>query len=401
VTFRPPALCGPAGTPSPGWLLAALILVSVGLLGCANPNLPDGHGTPQPGDEFRELYERHLPYYVPVALAELAPGPRSRALLARDELRLSFRSDSEWAEWNRPRTPVSHGISLARRDGAVTVAGVLDVRAAKLIIPGARLLSVDGKIVVGMDAVDIYSGPLARAGVRSVRVTVLNPDGNVVTADLRAGRWRAETAPDARTVEGKARKTFGYIRIPALRPGEMAAQCKALVDKGIAGLILDCRDCRGGLVGIAAEAASVFVPAGAPLFQIRQRTQDGTKTREVVAEAGTARLVIPIALLVNEGTASGSELLAAALTDAGVGVAVGTRTFGSGLIRSMRRVEELGGYLLVPVGEYLRSTGEPLFPTGIEPELKIACERENLCFLGSTPKNDLQLQAAVEYLETR
>jgi C-terminal processing protease CtpA/Prc len=316
-------------------------------------------------------------------------------MLCGGDMQPSFASDREWERPDRPAVG-RPAIGLVRRAGLPTILWSANADIGKRIVPGSTLLAVDGKRVIEKDPIDIVSRYLVPLRGRSVRLTVLGPKAQVATVDVPAANARTPALLCARTMSAYGSK-LGYIRAPVFQPGEFATRCRSFVQESVAGLVLDLRDCPGWLEGMVADAAYPLVPEGTQLCIVRTWSEQGIAERRVVAKPGSSKLAIPAVLLVNEGTAGGAEILAAALIDNGV-PAIGQRTFGRGLIRLTRRVEDLGGYLSVLKGEYLRATGKPIFPDGVAPQRQVNMDRAALVYFGGSPAEDAQLQAALRYL---
>lgn len=380
------------------WIGRCLNVIAIGLLFCSisTAGSAPNRQTDRPGvEDFRAVYKKHLAWYVPEAFKKLAPGPLARAMLCGGDMQPSFISDEEWEELSREKCR-RIGVSLKNLAGLPTIVGVSDTDASKLVSPGAVLLAVDGERILGKDWIDIQSNHLVPAGNRS-RLTILSPNAEVLEIEIAAGGPRRPIPPVARAITVQGGKV-GYLRIPVMQPGQLTSQCHAVLGKGITGLVLDLRDCQGWLEAMVVDAAASLVPEGRPLYIARTKIERGVTDRRMVAKPGSSALPIPIVLLINEGTAGGAEILAAALIDNGTW-AIGHTTFGSGLIRLIRRVDALGGYLSVLKGEYLRVTGDPLFPKGVVPQRQVEMDRAKLFYLTNDAARDAQLQAALSYLK--
>lgn len=159
---------------------------------------------------------------------------------------------------------------------------------------------------------------------------------------------------------------IGYINIKTFNNDNVSQEVKeayeALKAQGLDGLVLDLRNNGGGLLNEAVCVAGMFVPPGT-IVTVKER---GRPTRRIKHDG----LPDPIALavLTNEGTASGSEIVAAAIQDRGTGVVVGTHTFGKGLIQTIYRLD--GDYALkITTGEYLTPAGRSIHGIGVIPDV--------------------------------
>jgi carboxyl-terminal processing protease len=164
--------------------------------------------------------------------------------------------------------------------------------------------------------------------------------------------------------EGRA---VGYIhlrRFNAQSASELAAALRALGDEGARSYLLDLRGNPGGYLEQAIEVTSLFVSEGA-VVQIEDRA--GTAVEEVDGNAVTDK---PLVLLVNQGSASASELVAAALRDHGRATIVGESTYGKGTVQHIRKLS-WGGALKYTIAHYKSPHGTPLDGIGVEPDLPV------------------------------
>jgi C-terminal peptidase prc len=131
------------------------------------------------------------------------------------------------------------------------------------------------------------------------------------------------------------------------------------------GLVLDLRDNRGGLVSEGLEVARLFLGGGAPIVL----TQSRAMSADVPRAAGPPLSSAPLAVLVDDHTASASEILAGALKDNCRAVLVGKQTYGKGLIQSVYELSN-GSGLVVTVGRYLTPARVDIAREGIKPNFK-------------------------------
>ena len=161
---------------------------------------------------------------------------------------------------------------------------------------------------------------------------------------------------------------LGYIRLFGFANGagdQVRDDVKELQDRGARGIILDLRDNGGGLFSEGVNVASVFIESG-EVVTYKQRSQD-----EVVYEAeGNAFEDIPLVVLVNEGTASASEIVTGALKDRERAIVVGVTTYGKGVVQEVQPLSDSSAFKLT-IGAYFAPGGEQIDGKGIEPHVKI------------------------------
>jgi carboxyl-terminal processing protease len=186
---------------------------------------------------------------------------------------------------------------------------------------------------------------------------------------------------------------IGYIRLSQFSANaaqEMAAAVTDLDKKGARAYILDLRNNPGGLLQAGIEIARLWLDEGAIVY-----TANRQGTLDSFTAAGAALTDAPLAVLVNQGTASSSEILAGALQDNGRAVLVGEKTFGKGLIQSLFELPD-GAGLAVTVAKYETPSHRDIHKQGIAPDLSVAQERLTYQEIGT--EADLQYKAAVQFL---
>jgi carboxyl-terminal processing protease len=164
--------------------------------------------------------------------------------------------------------------------------------------------------------------------------------------------------------------------------------------EGMKGIVLDLRNNGGGLLGTALEVASHIVPKG-PIVHIVD------KNRTQTYEAPGGNLNIPLAVLINKGSASASEIVSGAIKDTKVGVLVGETTFGKGLVQTVFPLNG-GAAVKLTTAKYLTPNKKDINVTGIEPNVKVEVPaelRQEIMLTSPNVEKDPQLQKAIEILQ--
>lgn len=185
---------------------------------------------------------------------------------------------------------------------------------------------------------------------------------------------------------------IGYLRLSMFASNSdeaMAEELQNLEQQGIAGLILDLRDNPGGDLGSAINIAKFFVPAGPIVHTV---TRGGVT--EIYEATGEPAFTAPVVILINEGSASASEVLAGALKDTGTAVLIGEKSFGKGIVQSVIPLPS-GDGLKITSSKYLTPKKIDIHEKGIEPDLLVVQEES----VFENPANDLQLQKAIKVLK--
>ncbi|EKQ68445.1 C-terminal processing peptidase-2 [Leptolyngbyaceae cyanobacterium JSC-12] len=226
------------------------------------------------------------------------------------------------------------------------------------------ILKIDDKSTEGMDvnkAVTLIRGPVGT----QVKLTIQRGDKQI---DYVIKRAKIEIHPvrvsEQQTPQGKV----GYIRLvqfSANAPADMQKAIEKLEKQQVAGYILDLRGNPGGLLYTSVDIARMWLQKGAIVSTVnRQGEQDRERAN------GRALTNKPLVILVDGGSASASEILSGALQDNRRAVLVGTKTFGKGLVQSVRSVGDNCG-LAVTIAKYLTPSGRDINKHGINPDISV------------------------------
>ena len=168
---------------------------------------------------------------------------------------------------------------------------------------------------------------------------------------------------------------IGYIKLTNFTSSSTMLYTRALNglrSDGARGIILDVRNNPGGYLGAALSVASPFIKEGGNLVHIQSRA-DGDNTYYSTSKA----LGIPLVVLVNKGSASGSEIVAGAIQDHGAGTLVGTTTFGKATVQHMHELPN-GGAVKITTSQYLTPNRRQINGVGIEPDVVVEDPEEQL-----------------------
>ena len=191
-------------------------------------------------------------------------------------------------------------------------------------------------------------------------------------------------------------KKTGYIEITEFK-GVTFEQYKEtferLKEQGMERLVIDLRDNPGGLLTSVCDVLGWILPEGLIVY-----TEDkyGNKMEETCD--GKHPLDMPLAVLVNEGSASASEIFAGAVQDYEVGTIVGTTTFGKGVVQALYPMSD-GNAVKLTVSKYYTPKGKNIHGEGISPDIKVKLNPELFNQTELTREEDNQLQTAVQSLE--
>ena len=246
---------------------------------------------------------------------------------------------------------------------------------------GDKIVQVDGKKTAGMQLEDVVAMIRGTQGTE-VELVLDDNKGNertvrVVRGDIKIKSVAGEMLPDSR---------IGYIRIAIFNEntsGEFAKKYQELEEQGMQALLLDLRQNPGGILGESVRVAQYLVPKG-PIVSVIDR--EGRKYTE---ESYLEQVKYPLAVLVDHGSASASEIVAGAVQDTKSGKLFGTRTFGKGSVQTVYRLPQNTG-LKLTTAKYYTPSGRSINGTGITPDEVVE--------LPEQPTKDIQLETAENYL---
>lgn len=164
--------------------------------------------------------------------------------------------------------------------------------------------------------------------------------------------------------------SIGYIMIPSFASTTYTLVSQALTsltDQGMESLVIDLRNNSGGTVDTACLVANFFTDTGDTVLNIEYKEGSGRNDTRLVSSDQTRKYRIPLALLVDGGTASASEILAAALQDNGKATIIGTQTFGKGIMQDIFPWAD--GYVRYTSSHYLTPDGNDIHEVGITPDI--------------------------------
>lgn len=253
----------------------------------------------------------------------------------------------------------------AAQDGQVYVGSVQPGTPAEAagILAGDRLVSISGEPV--REKLSDVAGQLR--GDAGTKVTlVVERDGEESTIPV----VRADVASDDVTVS-RLKSGVQVVRVSEFTRGVGSAVRKAvspatLSQQAPEGVVLDLRGNPGGLLTEAVEVASAFLEGGTVVSYEKR----GEPVRHLDA-VGDGNTTVPVVVLVDEGTASAAEVVAAALQDRNRAVIVGGRTYGKGSVQEPRQLSN-GSAIELTVGRYLTPSGRSLDGVGIEPDVVVS-----------------------------
>jgi carboxyl-terminal processing protease len=257
---------------------------------------------------------------------------------------------------------------------------------------GDVVLTVDGESTIGWsvgEAVRAIRGPQGT----EVTLGVLHENGESEDITITRGVITVPTvfSHDVEDADGNLVNDIAYVELQQMTDeavGDLEDMLQEIEDKGYKGLILDLRRNPGGGLGATVEIADLFLDSGVIIIQV---DRDGNETVEKAA-GGDVGEEIPLVLLVGSGSASGAEVLAAAVRDNDRAVLIGSTTFGKGSVNHLRELSD-GGALYITIARWLTPNGEQIEGIGLQPDIEVVPTDEDIEL-----DRDVQLFAAIDYL---
>ncbi|HEX3467917.1 MAG TPA: S41 family peptidase [Candidatus Elarobacter sp.] len=191
---------------------------------------------------------------------------------------------------------------------------------------------------------------------------------------------------------------IGYVDLSvfgATTAQELSAALSRLDSKGAKAYVLDLRRNGGGYLNAAVDVSSKFIATG-PIVSVQSRAGADT---EYDAE-NTAIPPRPLAVLVDQYTASASEITAGAIQDSGVGTLVGTKTFGKGVVQTIFPMRD-GSAIKITTARYFTPKGRDINSIGIQPDIESTLPKDLSGIKFRDPNSDPQLIAAIRFLDSK
>ena len=254
------------------------------------------------------------------------------------------------------------------------------------------ILSIDNVSTKGLNIEDAVKLIRGRRGTK-VKLEILR-NGNSFYKSLLRERIELKSVT-SKINETKDGLLIGYVRIKQFNANasrEMKDTLKDLEIKKVSGYVLDLRSNPGGLLESSIDISRQFIDKG---IIVSTLSKDGL--RETKRGNGKALTKKPLIVLVNEGSASASEIVSGAIRDNNRGKLVGKKTFGKGLVQSMRTLVD-GSGLTVTVAKYLTPNGTDINKFGITPDIEVKMNSNPILQREIGTKRDRQYRAGEKEL---
>jgi carboxyl-terminal processing protease len=315
--------------------------------------------------DVKELLSRY--YYGDINEDILVEGAIKGMTSALNDPYTVFMNPKEFQDFSTQTEGayVGLGIQVGVKNDRITVIAPFDDSPAEKagILPGDAIIRVNGKEVTGKDMELAVSMMKGKKG-ETVNLSMYRENKGVFDLSVK----RAEIIMV--TVKGEMLDNkLGYIQLSMFDEHtgkDFNKKLSELKAKGMKGLILDLRDNPGGLLTSCIDVTSNFVEQN----KVITSTKDKYNNEKPYNSKGGLAIGMPLVVLINEGTASASEILSGTVRDYKLGSLVGTTTFGKGVVQTILDIKD-GTALKVTISKYFTPNGENIHKVGIKPDVEV------------------------------
>ena len=273
------------------------------------------------------------------------------------------------------------GIEVSMKNGLPTVITAMeDTPAAKAgILSGDQILRINGISTERMDlqdAINVLRGP---AGAK-ITFTLLRPSTKEIKEyTLQRAEIKIQSVKGARLIDPELTGPFkiGYIRLVQFNEptsDELSKALDELQKQGMQALVLDLRNNPGGLLNSAVDVCAQFLPPNTKVVSTQGRVASQQHDYST-SGAQKERQSFPMVVLINEGSASGAEIVAGALKDLHRAVLVGETTFGKGSVQNVLQLPD-GSAVRFTTAKYYTPSKQVIQGNGVTPNIRVAMTAE-------------------------
>src|SRR6267154_2437814 len=298
------------------------------------------------------------------------------------------------------------GIEVSTKNGVLTVVTPMeDTPAAKAgILAGDQILKINGTPTEKLElqqAVNLLRGKPEQKAT----LTILRPSSKEVKDYvLERAEVKVQSVKNAHLIDKELTGAFkvGYVRVVQFNEPtaeELAKTLDELQKQGMQALVLDLRNNPGGLLNSAVDVCAQFLPPGTKVVSTQGRV--ASQQHEYATSASTReRPRFPLAVLVNEGSASGSEIVAGAMKDLNRAVLVGETTFGKGSVQNVVQLPD-GSALRFTTAKYYTPSKQVIHGAGVVPNIRVPMTAEQERALFASRNDNLKPEEEKNLIKTK
>ncbi|MGE6610416.1 S41 family peptidase [Peribacillus sp. NPDC076916] len=327
---------------------------------------PDKHS------EFEKLYSTYDTikdnYYEEIDQDKLVDGAINGMIKALDDPYSAYMDKKEASSFHESISSSFEGIGaeIQEQDGQIMVVSPIKGSPAEKagVKPNDIILSVDGKSVEGLSSSEAV---LKIRGKKGTKVNLsISRAGEPEPMELTIKR---DTIPIETVYAEMLDDGVAKIQVTSFSEHtvqELKTALEEMSKKDMKGLVLDLRGNPGGLLDQAIEMASLFIPNGKVVLQVEERS--GKK--EVYKSKNDGELKIPVVVLIDDGSASASEIVAAAVSESADIPLIGVKSFGKGTVQTAQDFED-GSNFKYTAAKWLTPEGNWIHKKGIKPDINV------------------------------
>jgi carboxyl-terminal processing protease len=286
------------------------------------------------------------------------------------------------------------GIEVSVKNGLLTVITPMEgTPAAKAgISSGDEILKINGSSTEKMDLQDAVNVLRGRPG-QKVTLTILRPSTKEIKDyALERTEIKVQSVKSSKLLDPELAGQFkiGYVRLVQFNEptaDELAKALDELQKQGLQALVLDLRNNPGGLLNSAVDVCAQFLPPATKVVSTQGRTSSQQHDYSTPS-TGKERPRFPLAVLVNEGSASGAEIVSGALKDLHRAILVGETTFGKGSVQNVMQLPD-GSALRFTTAKYYTPSEQVIQGNGVVPNIRVpmTAEQERALFSMRSAEN--------------
>ena len=322
--------------------------------------------------EFQKLYQAYDElkegYYADINQETLVNGAINGMIDSLGDPYSDYMNQDEAAQFQESISSSFQGIGaeIQERNGYISVVSPIKNSPAEKagILTNDTIIAVDGESIQGMGASEAV---LLIRGEKGTSVTLTIQRGEL-TDPMEITIVRDEI-PIETVYADMLEEKVAHIQITSFSENtydELLSAISEMEEAGMQALVLDVRQNPGGLLTSAIDISNLFVEDGTPLFQTKEKGEDA----EIYVATNGTKVKVPVSLLIDGGSASASEILAAAMSESAGVKLVGLNTFGKGTVQTANELTD-GSNMKFTTAKWLTPEGNWIHEKGIAPDVKV------------------------------
>jgi carboxyl-terminal processing protease len=350
--------------------------------------------------EFSKFYAAYETlkenYYKPLDVDKLENGAINGMLDALDDPYSDYMNVEEAKGFHQSISSSFEGIGaeIQEKDGHIAIVSPIKGSPAEKagLKPNDVILTVDKKSLLGMSTTEAVLLIRGKKGTK-VELTIQRVGVNEpITVPIIRDTIPLQTVYGEMIDNGIAKVSITSFSENTSK--ELIESLNSLETQGMKGLILDLRQNPGGLLDEALRISSLFVPEGKVLFKVENRTGNVKEYKS----SGSTHNQVPLVVIIDKGSASASEILAAAVKESANVSLVGEKSFGKGTVQTAQDLQD-GSNMKYTTAKWLTPKGNWIHQKGIEPDFIVALPKyASLTFIN--PEQELKLSMSSSEVNT-